>query len=170
MAVDYLPIQTGTRLYVCETHYRFGHWEQDGLTKTGKPKWRFVGHDDIAVFNPPPSFRVSRDSELPCRPQWYRRLGRFMFARHARITLRVTGVKVERLQDIIEEDAAAEGWNGPLTELGYPTSKPVQWFSSLWNSIHPPKIINDDGEHVPNPSAWDANPWVAAYSFERVKP
>ena len=73
----------------------------------------------------------------------------------SRITLRVTAVKVERLQEISEDDVRAEGveFEG---ERGF-RGPPLELFSSLWDSI------NGDG-------AWDANPWVAAYSFERVKP
>lgn len=84
----------------------------------------------------------------------------------SRITLRVTAVKVERLQDISEDDARAEGIS-PLPsgryycdhdEDGEITAKsPVTAFAWLWNSIH--------GE-----DAWMANPWIAAYSFERVTP
>lgn len=65
----------------------------------------------------------------------------------SRITLRVIGVKVERLQDISEADVIAEG----LTM----TAKAA--FEALWTSIN-------------GQASWDANPWVVAYSFERVKP
>lgn len=69
----------------------------------------------------------------------------------SRITLKVTGVKVERLQDISEEDAEAEGAD-PFTGAlqSYRTS-----FYNIWERIH-------------GPGSWDANPWVAAISFERV--
>jgi hypothetical protein len=39
-------------------------------------------------------------------------------------------------------------------------------FKVLWNSIHDK---NEDGESV-SVDAWDANPWVAVYGFERVNP
>ena len=166
----YPPIDVGDVLYVCETHYRFGYWKQNGLTETGKPKWRFIGvGDDVALFDPPPQFRVSRDPYSPSKPQWYRRLGRFMFARHARIHLRVTGVKVERLQDISEADAVAEGISVlPMQSADDPSAwwqsgpglhqdrMPRGSFGKLWNSIN-------------GPDAWDANLWVAAYTFERIK-
>jgi hypothetical protein len=146
--------QVGDTLYVCETHYRFGYWVANGKTKTGAVKWRFVGCDDDATFVQPMVFRVSRDKENPDLPQWYRRLGRFMFARHARIHLRVTGVKVERLQDISEADAVAEG----VLLLGkYPHFTHRFVFGAIWNSLH-------------SPDAWGENPWVAACTFERVRP
>lgn len=86
-----------------------------------------------------------------------------------RLRLRVTAVKVERLQDISEEDAIAEGiiamrsraGSVPITVYGYdanaqnhsPSARDA--FSFLWTSIN-------------GPGSWDVNPWVASYSFERV--
>lgn len=87
----------------------------------------------------------------------------------SRILLEITDVRVERLQDISEDQAQAEGvrlmrdgsdtWvsrEGPGNLVTpWPTAKEA--FSDLWNSI--------DGPH-----AWAANPWVWAVSFKRVKP
>lgn len=77
----------------------------------------------------------------------------------SRITLRVTGVKVERLQDISDEDAKAEGVTlSPERENRRRWQHPYGYqFQELWTSIN-------------GPGSWDANPWVAAYSFERVLP
>lgn len=72
----------------------------------------------------------------------------------SRLTLIVTGVKAQRLQDISEEDASAEGCFKPydiamrdLTDSPYRTS-----FARLWSSIN-------------GPDAWEANPWVTAITF-----
>lgn len=71
----------------------------------------------------------------------------------SRITLEITGVKVERLQDISEEDAKAEGCDGrSFHGHGHPCAKQ---FRSLWDSI------NGDG-------AWDTNPWVWAIAFKQI--
>lgn len=51
----------------------------------------------------------------------------------SRITITVTDVRVQRLQDISEADAVAEGWKSP-NELGCETWSPVGWFADLWNS------------------------------------
>jgi hypothetical protein len=80
----------------------------------------------------------------------------------SRLTLELTNVRVELLQDISEEDAIAEGI--PHSEMargpyGIPGMSKVHFlgtareaFEVLWNNI------NGDG-------AWSANPWVWALSF-----
>ncbi|WP_392441030.1 hypothetical protein [Edwardsiella piscicida] len=83
----------------------------------------------------------------------------------SRITLEITDVRVERLQDITEDDAQAEGIS-PAVELlpEYPdtyltprgdfaTARVA--FQRLWESIY-----GDD--------SWDANPWVWVIAFKRV--
>jgi hypothetical protein len=83
----------------------------------------------------------------------------------SRLTLEVTDVRVERLHDITEEDARAEGveaWmeslrGGPHynhnAQLG---AYPVTAFARLWDSIN--------GERA----AWHSNPWVWVVAFRRV--
>ena len=76
----------------------------------------------------------------------------------SRLTLTVTDVRVQRLQDISEADAVAEGvihdsfggWRGHEGTIGYPTA--IWAYHHLWNSLH-------------GPGAWDANPWVVALTF-----
>lgn len=80
----------------------------------------------------------------------------------SRITLDVTGVKVERLLDISEEDAIAEGverdgdgWRDYLNLCGQPFDDPRESFEMLWYSIN-----------GINPR--EANPWVTAYTFTPI--
>ncbi|NWB73951.1 hypothetical protein HX805_15945 [Pseudomonas sp. G5001] len=96
--------------------------------------------------------------------------------RHSsRILLEITDVRVERLQDISEEQAVAEGliWQGQENgktfyshaERKYPPGAHQQFgisgvdavsaFRNLWNSV--------GGD-------WDANPWVWVVEFKRVTP
>lgn len=70
----------------------------------------------------------------------------------SRITLEVTGVRVERLQEITRGDAMAEGCPFPNMAAGH---DPREWYAKLWNDIN-------------GPGSWDANPWVWAITFRRV--
>ena len=80
----------------------------------------------------------------------------------SRILLEITDVRVERLQDITYEQAAAEGVHrGPLREWcasdegGACHKYPVPAFRDLWQSVG---------------GNWDANPWVWVVEFKRVTP
>jgi hypothetical protein len=77
----------------------------------------------------------------------------------SRITLRITDIRVERLQDITEDDARAEGCDSAAweDEAGNGINSYRESFAFLWDQIK-------------GPGAWDENPWVWAISFERVKP
>jgi hypothetical protein len=82
----------------------------------------------------------------------------------SRIALKVAGVKVQRLQDISQEDALAEGaYVAPrsgrvadsyaaMTISGDWFGSGRSWYADLWDRIN-------------GPGAWDANPYVAAYTF-----
>lgn len=97
----------------------------------------------------------------------------------SRIQLKVTNVRVERLQDISESDAKAEGVREHIYEatgdhpemIGYITDAdgpddgtgdaahvtPVGAFQNLWDSINTPRGFG-----------WDTNPWVWVVEFERI--
>ena len=78
----------------------------------------------------------------------------------SRITLEVTGVRVERLQNISEADALAEGVNVHPDHHGKPRTSiysPVQAYRDLWESIN-------------GQDSWDLNPWVWVVEFQRVTP
>ena len=77
----------------------------------------------------------------------------------SRITLEVVNVRVERLQDISEEDATAEGVSVPLagvSEWGGP-GEAIYEYMRLWDSI------NAKRGH-----SWAANPWVWVIEFKNV--
>lgn len=78
-----------------------------------------------------------------------------------RLFLKVTDVRVERLQEISEDDAKAEGiekmsgyYRDYLNRGG--NLPPYASFQSLWQSIN-------------GPESWDANPWVWVIQFERIQ-
>lgn len=116
--------------------------------------------DDTEARHPMPVGYWADDN--PDRGDWSKPKPSIHMPRWAsRITLTVTDVRVQRLQEINEEDAIAEGvtrlgsgrYHCGFDEQGEITCKsPVTAYANLWNSI------NGDG-------AWMNNPWVVAYSF-----
>jgi hypothetical protein len=87
----------------------------------------------------------------PCK--WKKKPSIFMPRAAARLFLRVKNVRAERLQDISEEDAIAEGVDGiEPGELFFN-------FIALWNSLNAKRGYG-----------WEANPWVWVYTFERSVP
>lgn len=154
-APDWKPVgcpygQPGDRLWVRETHYLHGVWsvrKDDG----GKRRWTFHPSRDMGVqFTEPNGFIKGRSTTVH---GWYRRPSIHMPRWASRITLEVTGVRVERLQDISEADAIAEGVNNSLHLPGGRFAR--ENFAHLWWTI------NGDG-------SWEANPWVWVVEFRRV--
>ncbi|WP_145534895.1 hypothetical protein [Yersinia alsatica] len=76
----------------------------------------------------------------------------------SRINLKITGVRVERLQDISDLDCCDEGYDGPAVTADnqWPS---INWYERLWDSIYGKK----EGEN------WQANPWVWVIEFERME-
>ena len=105
----------------------------------------------------------------PCGDLWYKadnsyrqwgddnqtkgkwRSSRFMPRWASRINLEVVSVRVERVQDISEDDARAEGISNPLGSLA------LNIFPSLWDSIN-----------LKRGYGWDTNPWVWVIEFKRL--
>lgn len=75
----------------------------------------------------------------------------------SRITLEITGVRVQRLQDISEEDAKAEGAQEQVVLPGDRGSF-VAGFYFIWDGIH----------HKNDVACWDANPWVWVMEFKMM--
>lgn len=84
----------------------------------------------------------------------------------ARIFLRVTNVRVERLQDITEDDALNEGVKDPYDYQNsdyydQPHMRGIEInksaFAGLWDSINAKRGYS-----------WESNPWVFVYEFERT--
>ncbi|MGE8376047.1 MAG: hypothetical protein ACN6N5_11980, partial [Diaphorobacter nitroreducens] len=80
----------------------------------------------------------------------------------SRILLEITSVRVERLQDINQADAQAEGAppghpsiDQISREFGYPDF-PRSWYAQLWEEIN-------------GPDSWAQNPWVWVVEFERAQ-
>jgi len=94
-------------LYVRETTYIYGHWNKNGITKTGKQKWMFTRDwSKPVLYNDKPPDDINR---LKTERGYYKRPSMFMPRDAARIFLKVTNVRVERLQDITGEQCITEG-------------------------------------------------------------
>lgn len=84
--------------------------------------------------------------------------------RFSRLTLEITGVRVERIQEIENhpEDYRAEGYD-PIMLTGkdgqpFEASMDFAWFEGLWDSI------NAKRGH-----GWDVNPWVWVLKYKRME-
>lgn len=79
----------------------------------------------------------------------------------ARIFLRVTNVRVERLRDIGGQGHHDDLFKEGAYQIGDSTGREMlQRFAELWNSTIEKKDLDTCG--------WEANPWVWVYEFERV--
>jgi len=158
--VDYLRYALGDRLYVREAFYKCDACEYICSAVDANS----AGINDRKCC-------TACDAMLPKAAKHS-----IYMPRHAsRLTLIVTDVRVQRLQDITEADAVAEGAipvavggfdadDQPHSRLSY-----CDGYSLLWNSLHGPKPRKRAGGHLPpRPTpdfTWDANPWVAAIGF-----
>lgn len=123
----------GDRLWVRETHWWFKD-EVDHETGYFPPK---LTSEDV-------QYRADCDDG---RKVW--RPSIFMPRWASRITLEITEVRVERLQDISRGDAMAEGCPFPNMAEG---DNPRSWYRGLWESIN-------------GVDSWTANPWVWVIEF-----
>ncbi|MEX4006906.1 hypothetical protein [Neoaquamicrobium sediminum] len=142
----------GDRLYVQEA------WRTSGSLNSSRPR-------DL-----PTSSAILFEADGAPAPVWRgkKRPGMFMPRWASRITLIVTDVRVQRLQEISEADAIAEGAEvsrvpgldgGPMvaTENPHIYATPYRWFRELWDTLNAARGYG-----------WDANPWVAAYTFRPI--
>ena len=131
--------QPGDRLWVRETF-------AEKLAHTGRPMgWAYRADGERAEYE----LGNGRWSPSIHMPRWA-----------SRITLEITGVRVERLQDISEDEARDEGaqsWAAETVIDGnkYPSCRAA--FIELWRSTN-------------SPGSWEANPWLWVIAFRRVAP
>ena len=161
--------KTQTRRIVKQKHLPFlenitgnfldGKWDQRPFPygKPGDRLWvreTFCYHDDLAMY-------LYKADDVTCC-KWKPSIHMPRIA--SRILLEVVNVRVERLNDISEEDAIAEGINLPSPYVGIGMdgevieSETISWMPSdyykeLWESINVP-------------GSWDLNPWVWVVEFK----
>ena len=90
----------------------------------------------------------------------------------SRLTLRITDVRVERVQDISEDDAVAEGLRVVKEDdaiLWYSGLATEDWggWSELWQPDDPVAAYRDLWESING--NWDENPWVWVLEFEVIQ-
>jgi hypothetical protein len=149
-------IEPGT-LYVCPQVSRCAPGDRLWV----KEAWRTEPkNDDLPPSGLDPAtavvwFDVSSDWQYDYEKPRYRH-ARFMPRWASRITLTVTEVRPQRVSEISEDDAKAEGVRPAFSYPGWDDVSSVpryRWgFHEIWNSIH-------------GPDAWARNDWVWAYSF-----
>jgi hypothetical protein len=140
-AALFAPYAEGDRLWVRET------WE---VADNGHEEWPIYRATGDELQQRPPTRELSRWRPSIFMPRWA-----------SRLTLDVTDVRVQRVQDISDDDALAEGCvptsNGamwlPFKGSPHPAAhSPVGAFHQLW------MLVNGN-------ASWSANPWVVAVSF-----
>jgi hypothetical protein len=93
--------------------------------------------------------------ERKCADHHHWRTSIFMPRWASRITLEITDVRVQRLQDISEEDCEAEGIDDACLVKHHVGPPRKLQFRYLWEGIN-------------GPDSWSANPWVWALTFRRI--
>lgn len=142
------PYQPGDILYVRETWERFECWNCEGDERGNCPKElkKSVLYKTCGCYMYRATDEISRDAKW--KPSIH------MPKEAARIWLKVTNVRVERLQDMTDDDAEAEGcFDYTSTALGFP---------DVWDSTIKKSDLDSYG--------WNANPWVWVIEFERCEP
>lgn len=80
----------------------------------------------------------------------------------SRLTLTVTDVRVQRLNDISEADAKAEGVP-PFNLSGHLVSGDNPW--GVWTDAHRLNF-SLTWDSINGPGSWDVNPWIVALTFD----
>ena len=172
-----LPYAPGDLLWARETWQAGMGCDGPQLTYRATPDYFDIDAWDGPDEGAGPSFNYDRcpgsdfsewlsdvmENDGPWRPSIY------MPRWASRLTLRVTDVRVQRIQDIDQTDLKAEGAPPSGTsidevsrEYGY-RDFPLSWFAQLWDTLNAKRKDEAGRRGV---YAWKTNPWVLATSFE----
>lgn len=155
----------GDRLWVREA-WQYADWTDDGepwiayaaggedlLCRTFDEEWNYRLGDIWAELSSPDNYNIDgRAADRRWRPSIH------MPRWASRITLEVTGVRVERLQDISEADAMAEGIVATHGGFGLPNG-------SHYHAADPRQSYFSLFEAINGPGSVEANPWLWVVSF-----
>ena len=152
----------GDLLYIKETFFAWGYWHFGRVPAKNREGWQF---SDCTPMNFT-DYRFSAtetvavpDKRQQCVDAWWKRPAIFMPRQASRLTLEITDVRVERLQDISEADAIAEGvlhdndgWRDYMMPCTQCCATAYDSYQTLWTSIN-------------GPDSWDRNDWLWAVTF-----
>lgn len=150
-----LPCEPGDILYVRET---WQCWRAHRYEATADIRFRAGGDDVRLQFANGNTDSIDRLDYDTFVHKWFSHNGEwkpslFMPKVAARIWLKVTDVRIERLQDMTDDDAEAEGcFDYTSTALGFP---------DVWDSTIKKSDLDRYG--------WNVNPWVWVIEFERCE-
>jgi len=147
------PYHLGDILYVQETWFYEHHMEDRTAGKPDLPSGRYSRRYIYKADNPDYPVNIGVGA-TGWRPSIH------MPKEAARIWLKVTDVRVERLQDISGEEILKEGIEKSLLFEGN-VKNAFDKFSNLWNSTIKKSDLDRYG--------WDANPYVFVIEFERCE-
>jgi hypothetical protein len=155
----FLRIAVGDRLYVREqwrTETAFDGFAPNELKATIPVHYEADGHrvrwrDDWQAIDFPGRLRQGIHM-----PRWA-----------SRITLTVTEVRVQRLQEISEADALAEGMTQETADATMSPDELAVYASThiLCPEARGRILYEHIWDHINGAGAWEINPWVAAYTF-----
>lgn len=141
----------GDRLWVREAFSVYHR--ADATPVRGQP------HDPFVVYRADDD---EPESNIPLTEPFRWRPSIHMPRKHSRINLEIVDVRVERVQDITEAGARAEGVVGCARQNSYPRGTDGQpdraEFPILWDSINKSRGYG-----------WDTNPWVWVVEFKRLR-
>lgn len=154
-------------------------WVRENYRYSLPDSIRYQADGAVIITKPPASVVIPNHKLNDWRPSIH------MPRWASRLTLEITEIRVQRLQDISEEDAIAEGiecahrdedrtfwknyrfksphpkrgkvWNPEENQIVNYNREPIRSYQSLWESIN-------------GPGSWDANPYVWAITFRRLVP
>lgn len=169
MTVYKAPYEPGDILYVRET---WQCWRAHRYEATADIRFRAGGDDVRLQFANGNTDSINRLDYDTFVHKWFSHNGKWKPSIHmpkeaARIWLKVTDVRVERLQEITEDGAKAEG---AIDNRGFIHSTENEYdsihtarehFAEIWNNT----IKKSDLERY----GWDANPYVFVIEFERCE-
>ncbi len=154
-------------------------WVREKWTQNGLKYYRYAADwpNEVYISGEPKGTFIGEGVPEKFKGKWKPSI--HMPKEACRLFLRITNIRVERLKDITDQDAIAEGIEGYFEKLfmewryrdydkklqkgygksniDYPTwREPVSSFKSLWESIN-------------GKDSWEANPWVWVVEFEKLE-